>query len=73
MPSEFDVQLLPYLKIGKDSSGGGNSFARLLATFMDKDRQQARISVSMGDVGTARLPLILDLSLIHISEPTRPY
>lgn len=59
MPSEFDVQLLPYLKIGKDSSGG-NSFARLLATFMDKDRQQARISVSMGDVGTARLPLILD-------------
>ena len=60
MPSEFDVQLLPYLKIGKDSSGGGNSFARLLATFMDKDRQQARISVSMGDVGTARLPLILD-------------
>jgi predicted RND superfamily exporter protein len=27
---------------------------------MDKDRQQARISVSMGDVGTARLPLILD-------------
>lgn len=60
MPSEFDVQLLPYLKIGKDSSGGGNSFARLLATFMDKDRQQARISVSMGDVGTARLPMILD-------------
>ena len=59
MPSEFDVQLLPYLKIGKDSSGG-NSFARLLATFMDKERQQARISVSMGDVGTARLPLILD-------------
>lgn len=60
MPSEFDVQLLPYLRIGKDSGSNKNSFARLLATFMDKDRQQARISVSMGDVGTARLPRILD-------------
>jgi predicted RND superfamily exporter protein len=60
MPSEFDVQLLPYLRIGKDSGNNKNSFARLLATFMDKDRQQARISVSMGDVGTARLPRILD-------------
>lgn len=60
MPTEFDVQLLPYLKIGKDSGTNKNSFARLLATFMDNDRQEARISVSMGDVGTTRLPQILD-------------
>lgn len=60
MPTEFDVQLLPYLKIGKDSGANKNSFSRLLATFMDKERQEARISVSMGDVGTTRLPQILD-------------
>jgi len=60
MPTEFDVQLLPYLKIGKDSGGNNNSFARLLATFMDSNRQESRISVSMADVGTNRLPEILD-------------
>ena len=37
-----------------------NSFAKLVATFMDSDKQQARISVSMADVGTRRLPHILD-------------
>lgn len=60
MPGEFDVQLLPYLKIGKDSGNNRNSFARLLSTFMDSSRQQARISVSMADVGSNRLPGILD-------------
>ncbi len=60
MPTEFDVQLLPYLRISKDSSNNNNSFARLLATFLDSNRQQARISVSMADVGTNRLPLLLD-------------
>jgi predicted RND superfamily exporter protein len=66
MPTEFDVQLQPYLKIGKDSGSNAqhpadkNSFARLLATFMDSNRQQARISVSMADVGSNRLPQILD-------------
>lgn len=60
MPTEFDIQLLPYLRIGKDSGNNKNSFARLLATFMDSERQQARISVSMADVGSNRLPRILD-------------
>lgn len=60
MPTEFDVQLLPYLRIGKDSGTNNNSFARLLSTFMDSNRQQARISVSMADVGTSRLPQLLD-------------
>jgi len=37
-----------------------NSFSKLISTFMDTARQQARISVSMKDVGSARLPHILD-------------
>ncbi len=43
-----------------DSGGAKNSFAKLISTFMDSDRQQARISVSMADVGSKRLPTILD-------------
>jgi predicted RND superfamily exporter protein len=61
MPSEFDLaNLKPYLESGRDSQGGGNSFNKLLASFIDSNRQQARISVSMRDVGSYRLPQILD-------------
>ncbi len=68
MPTEFDVQLLPYLRIGKDSGNNKNSFSRLLATFMDSNRQQARISVSMADVGSNRLPRILDSIAVRSAE-----
>jgi uncharacterized protein len=59
MPTEFDVQLLPYLRLGKEE-GTRNSFSKLLSAFMDSGRQEARISVSMADVGSNRLPGILD-------------
>jgi hypothetical protein len=60
MPSEFDLaNLKPYLDASKDS-GSNNSFNKLLASFIDSNRQQARISVSMSDVGSYRLPHILD-------------
>jgi predicted RND superfamily exporter protein len=58
-----DENIMPalnsYLNFKKDSSSG-NSFSRLVATFMDTSKQQARISVSMADVGSNRLPHILD-------------
>lgn len=61
MPSEFDLPALSqYLTFRKDSSTTKNSFAKLVSTFMDSSRQQARISVNMADVGSNRLPLILD-------------
>jgi len=60
MPTDYDIQLLPYLKIGKDTGDNKNSFSKLLNSFMDSSRQQLRISVSMADVGSKRLPLILD-------------
>ena len=60
MPSEYDLPALAgYLSMR--SGGGDNSaFGRLVGSFMDSARQKARISVSMQDVGSARLPLILD-------------
>jgi uncharacterized protein len=61
MPAEYDLPALAgYLNMKNDSGGAKNSFAKLVATFMDSARQEARISINMADVGTARLPGILD-------------
>jgi hypothetical protein len=59
MPGDNDlIALRPYLT--GNTGGTGQSFSRLLTTFMDSNRQQARISVSMMDIGSERLPLVLD-------------
>ena len=61
MPSEYDLPgLSQYLSMRSDSAGNKNSFSNLVASFMDSNRQQARISVNMKDVGSVRLPIILD-------------
>ena len=64
MPGENDLLALrPYLSQNTDSSSGntsGKGFSRLVSSFMDRDRQQARISVTMKDVGSEQLPFLLD-------------
>ncbi len=61
MPGEYALPALSqYFNFREDGSNNKNSFAKLVSTFMDSSRQQARISVSMKDVGSQRLPLILD-------------
>ena len=62
MPNSNDLLwLADYLKPDADSSKkNGNAFTRLVSTFIDSAKQKARISVSMADVGSKRLPLILD-------------
>ncbi|ANE52226.1 efflux RND transporter permease subunit [Flavisolibacter tropicus] len=60
MPSEYDLPALAQYLQMKQEAGTSNSFTKLVNSFMDKDRQLARISVNMQDVGSARLPLILD-------------
>ena len=65
MPGDNDLLALkPYLSQNTDSTSGndssGKGFAKLVSSFMDKERQQARISVTMKDVGSERLPFILD-------------
>lgn len=67
MPSEFDLPALQgYLK--QDTNAKKNSLSRLVASFMDNDKQQARISVSMADVGSKRLPFILDSITARANE-----
>lgn len=61
MPDNFDLAFLaPYLQMKADSNGKQNSFGKLVNSFMDSSKQMARISVSMEDVGSAKLPLILN-------------
>ncbi|MCY7311894.1 MAG: MMPL family transporter [Chitinophagaceae bacterium] len=61
MPSSFDLPALSqYLNFKGDSGNTKNSFAKLVSTFMDSAKQQARISVSMADIGSSRLPKLLD-------------
>jgi len=50
--------IMPYLRTGR---GNDNSmFNRLLHSFIDSTKQKARISVNMADVGSRRLPALLD-------------
>jgi uncharacterized protein len=70
LPNAFDISfLIPYLSSrDSDSSQKKSNFSKLLASFMDSNRQQARISVSMADVGSKRLPEILQEADVKSKE-----
>ncbi len=59
-PTEFDMAFLaPYLK-AKTNESNNTSLSKLLNGFIDTSKRYTRISVSMKDVGSRRLPVILD-------------
>lgn len=61
MPSEFALPgLSQYLSMKGDSGKKQQAMTGLVSSFIDENKQQARISVSMADVGSNRLPRILD-------------
>ena len=71
LPNSFDLPFLAaYLKQGGGNKepqaasdkpqGGKNSLAGILKSFVDSNNQQIRVSVNMADVGSRRLPLILE-------------
>jgi len=49
-----------YLRPKNDSGGLQNNFTKMLSSFIDTSKQYTRMSVSMADVGTQRLPVLLD-------------
>ena len=57
LPNSFDISFLAqYLgSRGEDSAGKQSNFSRITRSFMDSSRQQARISISMADVGSKQL------------------
>lgn len=62
LPNSFDMAFLaPYLKAKKDSAAQrNNSFNKILQSFIDSNKQIARLSVNMADVGSSKLPIILN-------------
>ncbi len=60
VPNEFDMAFLaPYLK-GKGGTDSSSQLSKLVKTFVDSNKQEARISVNMADVGTVRMAGLLD-------------
>ncbi len=60
LPNSFDGAFVgEYLKPKKDSNEK-DGFTKLLTSFMDTERQSTRISMNMVDVGTKKLPIILN-------------
>ena len=60
LPNSFDGAFVgEYLKPGKSDSSGKNNLAKMLTAFMDSSRQSTRVSISMADVGTVQLPILL--------------
>jgi hypothetical protein len=58
VPGSFDLAFLSQYLTAK-GDGSGNNLNRVIRSFMDSSKQQARISVNMADVGSRRLPEII--------------
>ncbi|MCC6448784.1 MAG: MMPL family transporter, partial [Chitinophagaceae bacterium] len=59
VPNSFDISfLLPYLKVKSDS--GKSQYSSLATSFLDSNKQIIRVSVGIEDVGSIRLPSMLD-------------
>jgi predicted RND superfamily exporter protein len=59
LPNSFDMAFIGDYLHPKDDTGQ-NKLAKMLSSFMDTARESTRMSISMADVGTIKLPIILD-------------
>ncbi|HNU88177.1 MAG TPA: MMPL family transporter [Ferruginibacter sp.] len=61
LPNSFDGAFVgEYLRPAKGDSNNKNSLAKMISSFIDTARQSTRISVNMADVGTEKLPILLN-------------
>jgi predicted RND superfamily exporter protein len=60
LPNSFDGAFVgEYLRPNKNDSGNNTGLANMLTSFIDSNRQSTRISITMADVGTEKLPVLL--------------
>lgn len=60
-PTEFDMPLMAkYLRQDKKDTSTKSGLNKMLSSFIDSNKQVARISVNMKDIGSLRLPALLD-------------
>lgn len=60
LPNSFDIAFLAKYLSAREEPGKVNNLSRLVRSFMDSNRQQARISINMADVGSKELQYIID-------------
>ena len=60
LPTQFDLPFIAsYLNMKSDDSSPKNGLIKLVNSFIDSNRQQTRISINMADIGTKKLPVVL--------------
>ncbi|MEO8854599.1 MAG: MMPL family transporter, partial [Ginsengibacter sp.] len=60
LPNSFDIAFIgDYLRPQKEN-GEKNNLTKLMASFIDTSRESTRMSINMADVGTEKLPVILN-------------
>ncbi|MEY3178229.1 MAG: hypothetical protein RJB42_470 [Bacteroidota bacterium] len=61
MPNAFDGAFLAdYLKPSKSANTDQGSLQKLMSSFIDSNRQVTRISVNMADIGSLKMPELID-------------
>lgn len=61
MPNAFDGAFVSdYLKPNKTSSKEQGSLQKLMSSFIDSNRQVTRISINMADIGSLKMPALID-------------
>lgn len=61
MPNAFDGAFVAdYLRAKRDSGTQGSVFQKLISSFIDTNRQTTRLSLNMADIGSKKLPVLLD-------------
>jgi len=61
IPDSYQAAFLgEYLKPNTDSGTSKNNLSNLLQSFIDTAKESTRMSINMADVGTKKLPVILD-------------
>ena len=69
MPNAFDGAFMAdYLKPSKGNSPAKGSLEKLMSSFIDSNKQVTRISVNMADVGSMRMPVLIDSLEAHIPD-----
>jgi predicted RND superfamily exporter protein len=69
MPNAFDGAFMAdYLKPSKGDAAAKGSLEKLMASFIDSNKQVTRISVNMADVGSMRMPVLIDSLEAHVPD-----
>ena len=69
MPNAFDGAFMAdYMKPSKGKAPAKGSLEKLMSSFIDSNKQVTRISVNMADVGSMRMPVLIDSLEAHIPD-----